>query len=221
MINYSQSFTQDFTPGVDEVGLVVFDGSGVVGYPPIRPWDSTTTNVSTGGPDTAFMSGSTTDMLHQIRAITANSGTGMGDALSVAYIELQKAHMKDLLAKGVDDKLNSIVLFTDGVPSAVSLFLNNPANNNADNVISGTTGCTYKDIRTTNTTQKMLSWLAITGPAFSGSGGVGMYLLASIGSDRQSYGSVVDGQRGIGCGKPTALPRRTHPYTGCTGPDEQ
>ena len=55
MINYSQSFTQDFTPGVDEVGLVVFDGSGVVGYPPIRPWDSTTTNVSTGGPDTAFM----------------------------------------------------------------------------------------------------------------------------------------------------------------------
>ena len=160
-------------------------------------------------------------MLHQIRAITANSGTGMGDALSVAYIELQKAHMKDLLAKGVDDKLNSIVLFTDGVPSAVSLFLNNPANNNADNVISGTSGCTYKDIRTTNTTQKMLSWLAITGPAFSGSGGVGMYLLASTDSDRQSYGCVVDGQRGHRMRRARSPTSPYAPYTGCTRPDEQ
>ncbi len=178
VINYSQSFTQDFTPGVDEVGLVVFDGSAVVGYPTVRPWDSTTTSASTGGPDTAFMDGSSTDMVHQIQAITANSGTGIGDALSVAYIELQKAHMKDLLAKGVDDKLNSIVLFTDGVPSAVSMFLNNPANNNADNVVTSSS-CSYRDIRTNNTTQKMYGWLAIPGPAFSGSSGYGLYLMAS------------------------------------------
>jgi von Willebrand factor type A domain/Putative Flp pilus-assembly TadE/G-like/Putative Tad-like Flp pilus-assembly len=216
VIDYSQSFTQDFTPGVDEVGLVAFDGSGVVGYPPIRPWDSTTTNASTGGPDTAFMSGSNTDMLHQIRAITANSGTGIGDALSIAYIELQKAHMKDLLAKGVDDKLNSIVLFTDGVPSAVSLFLNNPANNNADNVISSTSGCNYKDIRTTNTTQKMLSWLAITGPAFSGSGGFGMYLLASIDPNASHTATWWMANGGSDASSPSPNSPNA-PYTGCTG----
>ena len=126
----------------------------------------------------------------------------MGDALSVAYIELQKAHMKDLLAKGVDDKLNSIVLFTDGVPSAVSLFLNNPANNNADNVISSTSGCNYKDIRTTNTTQKMLSWLAITGPRIQRLGRGWHVSSGQHRPDRQSHGCVVDGQWGIGCGEP-------------------
>jgi hypothetical protein len=211
VINYSQSFTQDFTPGVDEVGLVVYDGSAVVGYPPIRPWDSTTTNVSTGGPDTAFMSGSSTDMLHQIRAITANSGTGMGDALSVAYIELQKAHMKDLLAKGVDDKLNSIVLFTDGMPTAVSLFPNNPASNNAYNVVSGST-CTYKDIRTNNTTQKMFGWLSIAGPPFSGSTEVGLYLMASSDSNTALWWMS---NGGTGSAKDAAAPSPSTPFNGC------
>ena len=59
-------------------------------------------------------------MVHQIAAITANSGTGMAEALSLAYIELQKAHMRDLADpsnNGVDTRLNSIVLLTDGVPS--------------------------------------------------------------------------------------------------------
>src|SRR5205823_257320 len=99
---YAAAFTQRFTGGFDELGLVVFDGSAVVGYPPVAPalWDSTTTTISTGGPDKNFRDGSATDMVHQINAITANSGTGMADALSLAYIEIQKTHMRDLAANG-------------------------------------------------------------------------------------------------------------------------
>ncbi len=177
VVAYAQGFTQDFTSGVDELGLVVFDGSGVVGYPTVRPWDYTTTSTSTGGPDINFMDGTTNDMVHQIQRVNASSGTGMADALSLAYIELQKAHMRDLAAKGVDDKLNSIVLFTDGVPSAISLFPNNTANN----VLQTSVGCTY---RTNGSTKPMYAWLALGGspPYGSSSGGFGFYQLASTDS---------------------------------------
>lgn len=177
VVSYAQGFTQDFTSGVDELGLVVFDGSGVVGYPTVRPWDPTTTSTSTGGPDINFMNGSSTDMVHQIQIVNAANGTGMADALSVAYIELQKAHMRDLLAKGVDDKLNSIVLFTDGVPSAISMFLNNSSNN----VLQSATNCAN---RTNGSTYPMYAWLSLGGspPYGSSSGGWGLYQLASLDS---------------------------------------
>jgi hypothetical protein len=137
----------------------------------VRPWDPTTTAASTGGPDTAFADGSNNDMLHQIQRINADHGTGIADALMIAYIELQKAHMKELQAKGVDDRLNSIVLFTDGAPSAISLFLNNPT----DNMIKSSSSCTYKN---SGATTKMIGWFAVPGPPYSGTG-VGMFLMAS------------------------------------------
>jgi von Willebrand factor type A domain/Putative Flp pilus-assembly TadE/G-like len=207
--SFTLAHVQDFTPGVDEVGLVVYDGSGVVGYPPVRPWDPTTTSASTGGPDINFASGSSTDILHQITAINAAWGTGMADALSIAYIELQKAHMKDLLQKGVDDKLNSIVLFTDGVPSAVTLFPNNPANSNGDNIVLST-GCTYRNISTNNTAQKMFGYVTVGGPAFSGTNqGYGLYGLASL--DSASALSWM-----ANAGGDTKYPNPQTPFAGCT-----
>ena len=171
-VNYAAAFAQKFTNGVDELGLVVFDGSGVVGYPTLRPWDSTVSATATGGPNTSFNDGTTGDMVHQIKAITAGSGTGMADALWIAYIELQKAHLRDLAANGVDQRLNSIILMTDGAPSAVSLYFNNPS----DNVVKSSSSCTYK----TSTTQKMIAWMAVPGPPFNGQSPQGVYLLASI-----------------------------------------
>lgn len=153
--NYATTFTQKFTEGTDELGLVAFDGTGVVGYPPVSPWDPTTTSTSTGGPDSRFNDGSATDMVNQIGVIVADSGTGIADALSVAYIELQKAHMKQIALSGVDAFQNAIVLFTDGSPTALSVWMNNPA----DNVVSGS-ACTNKN----STSNRMVGWVAVSGP---------------------------------------------------------
>lgn len=143
VIQYAQGFTQQFTNGYDELGLVVFDQSGVVGYP-TTPWPATTSPTGSGGPDKNFNSGATTDMVHQIGAIDAGGGTGMGDALALAYIELQKAHMRDMAALGNDTRMNAIVLFTDGVPSAVSIYPNqNNASLGITTVVTSGSGCTY------------------------------------------------------------------------------
>jgi Flp pilus assembly protein TadG len=205
--SYAQSFVQKFTEGTDELGLVVFDGSGVVGYPTVRPWDPTTTATSTGGPDTSFMDGTTSDMVHQIQAITANSGTGIADALWLAYTELQKTHLRDQAARGTDDRLNSIVLFTDGVPSAVSLYLNNTANSNADNMIRSGSSCNNK----TTSPPKMMGWFAVPGPPFSGSGGVGMYVLASTDSNTAPYWMANGGSDA------SSPPNPSSAFNGCTG----
>jgi hypothetical protein len=139
LVQYAQGFTQQFSEGYDELGLVVFSGSAVVGYP-TTPWPAPLSVNGGGGPDTSFISGSTTDMFHQIGNITAGGGTGMGEALALAYIELQKAHMRDLAVNGADTKTNAIVLFTDGVPSSVATYLNRSTNH----VVSAGSGCTYQ-----------------------------------------------------------------------------
>lgn len=153
-------------------------------------------------------------MVHQIQAITANSGTGMAEALWLAYIELQKAHMRDLVANGTDTRMNSIVLFTDGVPSGVTLFLNNPANSNAYNVLPSGGPCTNKTILTTqqDSAHMMVGWLAIPGPPFSGSSVYGMYLLSSTdpASGHTAAWWMANG------GSDAASPNPTTPYGGCT-----
>jgi len=180
---FAQGFAQKFTGGSDELGLVVFDGSGVVGYPTSRPW--TTTVSASGGPDTSFEDGTSSDMIHQIANISAANGTGMADALWLAYIELQRAHLRDLARDGTDLRQNSIVLFTDGVPTGISMYLNNPANSNANNVIKSSSSCSNKTITLgtqEDSNHMMLAWMSLGGtPPFSTSSGNpwGMYLLAS------------------------------------------
>lgn len=139
VIQYAQGFTQQFTNGYDELGLVVFGRSGVVGYP-TSPWPSGTSPTGSGGPDTSFNDGTSDDMVHQIGLIQAGGGTAMGDGLALAYIELQKAHMRDMASLGKDTRMNAIVLFTDGVPSSVATYLNR----NGATVINSGSGCTYR-----------------------------------------------------------------------------
>jgi len=157
LVTYAQSFTEQFTNGYDELGFVAFSGSGVVGYP-TSPWPAPVTYNGSGGPDTSFYDGTTNDMVHQIGRVTAGGGTGMGDGLALAYIELQKAHVRDLAANGKDTKLNAIILFTDGVPSAVSTYLNSHSNS----VISSSSGCSHRT-DTSSPTNPMYAYLVITG----------------------------------------------------------
>jgi hypothetical protein len=154
----AKSFVGSFIKGSDEVGLVVFSGGAIVGYPSYAPGTWTPADAahvlpksaSLLGPDSSFADGSATDVLHQLDALKADSRTNTSEALSMAYVELQKAHMRDY-AGGPDDRTNAIVLLTDGVPTAVSLYANNPANNLAENALdAGSTPspCTYNPYTT-------------------------------------------------------------------------
>lgn len=159
VISSAKSFTQTFTEGTDELGLVVFGGSAIVAYPPSRPWTATI-SATNGGPDSSFNDGTTNSMVTQLGYITAGSYTGTAEALSLAYIELQKAHLRDLAANGVDSKLNAIVLFTDGQPTALSLYLNNPN----DNSIKATSTCVWKaPVLPVPAVDQMLGWIGYYG----------------------------------------------------------
>jgi Flp pilus assembly protein TadG len=210
----TQKLVAGFTEGTDELGLVVFDGSAVVGYPTYAAggWTPTISMASTGGPNNTFNDGTANDMVTQIKAITALNGTGMAEALSIAYIELQKAHMRDLadpVNKGVDARLNSIVLLTDGLPTAISLYLNNPNpnNTNANNIVS-TTACTYKTITGTPTAANMMqSWFALAGTApFGSNGTAGVEMLASLDTAHNSNWWMGNG------GQDAVKPNPTSPY---------
>jgi len=146
VIANATSFVERFTSGEDEMGLVVFDGSAVVGYPSSTTYSSAVT--ASGGPDTSFWDGHTAggnsgDMVNQIGLVQANNGTGMAEALTLAYIELQKAHLRDIAGGATDDRLNSIILFTDGVPSAVSLYANESTNGGTWVRAKSQSNCSY------------------------------------------------------------------------------
>ncbi|MBS1856019.1 MAG: VWA domain-containing protein [Acidobacteria bacterium] len=176
LVQYAQGFTQQFTEGYDELGLVVFSGSAVVGYP-TSPWPASISPTGLGGPNNTFQDGSATDMVNQIAKVKAGGGTAMGEALALAYIELQKAHMRDLQANGADTRTNAIVLFTDGVPSSVPTYLNR----NSNSAISSGSGCLYATDTATPTNP-------MYGYVVQGSGGGnppytsswGLYQLASL-----------------------------------------
>jgi hypothetical protein len=220
-VNETTILVKRFIEGTDELGLVVFDGSAVVGYPTAAAggWTPAISLASTGGPNKTFYDGTANDMVHQIGVITANSGTGMAEALSIAYIELQKAHMRDLADpanSGVDTRLNSIVLLTDGVPSGITLYANNPAGSNANNIVSGSASggsCTNKTITAPFTGKMMQNWFAIPGPPYSTSSGnpYGMYLLAST-DPTAAHTSNWWMQNG---GSDATTPNPQTPYAGC------
>jgi hypothetical protein len=221
----ANTFIGKFREGTDELGLVVFDGSAVVGYPTYAAgaWTTAISLASTGGPNTTFHDGTANDMPHQVSAVTANSGTGMAEAIWLAYIEIQKAHMRDLanpVNNGTDTRTSTIVLLTDGVPTAVSLYLNDPrlvaGVANANNMVS-TTACTNKTITLAqqDALHMMISWFAIGGnPTFSnGQGTLGVELLASMDTAHSSNWWMSNG------GQDATDPGVTTsgPYKGCPG----
>ena len=147
-------------PGYDEVGLVVFDASAVVVYPQytVTPYNFSPMDTSTpAGPDVNFMTSNnppTGTMVNLVNDIAVGGNTGTAEALSLAYIELQKAHVKDLLASGgTDVRTNAIVLFTDGGANEIAVNLNqagaDPTGTVANlSVIQSASSCSFKSTGT-------------------------------------------------------------------------
>ena len=142
------AFVTRFNAGYDELGYVTFGTTAVVGYPLYQGgyqttykagnWDFNPNNGSTGysGPDNGFNSANAAnaggtkccDMISSINQTKLGENTNTAEALSVAYIELQKAHIRDASDNGGIDPIqnNVIVLFTDGVPTTISAYVNSP-----------------------------------------------------------------------------------------------
>jgi Flp pilus assembly protein TadG len=146
-------FAAQFTPNYDELGLVMFSGGAIVAYPEYTlPYNTSPT--ASGGPDKTFATDPSTQtgqIFDQLKAMAVGGGTGTAEALAFAWIEMQKAHNRDIAQYGVDNVLNTIVLFTDGVPDAISVYANNPSSNSLRAV--GSTNCTYNPATSTTTTQ--------------------------------------------------------------------
>ncbi len=137
-INDAVEFTQSFNAGTDEVGLVVFDGASYVAYPTYAPGtyhvnaNLQPVPTASGGPDTSFntiVSPATVGpMVSLLQGTKANNGsTNSSEALWLAYVELQKAHLRDTAGGGADARLNAIVFMTDGLPQSVTVYPNNVA----------------------------------------------------------------------------------------------
>jgi len=145
------------TPGLDELGLVVYGGSGIVAYPRYALPYGTNVNGG-GGPDVNFATTATTGPIYdQLDLLAAGGGTGTTEALAMAYLELQKAHYRDLALNGVDNALNAIVLFTDGVPDALAVSPND-ANNP---VLTNNSNCAFTAAPPGNT--QMRGYMVATG----------------------------------------------------------
>jgi Flp pilus assembly protein TadG len=214
-------FTNMFTPGVDELGLAVFSGSGIVLYPPLpRPWDPNPTGA--GGPDVNFLSNHVAgglnqpagDMEDHLNNIQALGGTSMAEGLTQGWVELQKAFNRD--GEGINDlKLNSIVLFTDGVPSALTGYLNQSAGWALKTKCTGsgcntstTSPCTYNPATTAAT--RMIGRMVVASypPSWGGVPPMALYALASMDNHSATYWDT----------RPDSDPQITGtPVNGCYG----
>ena len=173
-------FTSSFISGYDELGLVVYGSSAVVGYPTTRPYNSSPT--SAGGPDNNFETTQTNgNMLDMIGYLQASGATNMSEALALAYIELQKADHQD----NDPTRLNAIVLFTDGVPTSMTANLNDPSSLPGSNSLKVTSqsSCTYNPGTAGNTSTQMIGWIGGWGIPSETGYGSGLYRLASASND--------------------------------------
>ncbi|MBZ5727642.1 MAG: hypothetical protein LAP87_21920 [Acidobacteriia bacterium] len=238
------SFTHLFTPNVDELGFVAFDGTAAVGYPAVgyppppplpqlfvpptslANWDYKITALSVGGPDKNFLDGTANDMEHKINSTVTitQASTGTAEALWLAYAELQKAHLKAIAASatGVDEKSNAIVLLTDGVPQAVSIWPNNP-NDNAVGVLKTdlqtATPCANRITAANTNPPPILGWISVARP-FSSSYPKGLYRLGSQDPSNNQSGWLTYGGTGtLPTEQGTAASRAPSPdnTAGCSG----
>ena len=192
MVSSAKQFVGMFTPGTDEVGLVVYNGSGVVAYPTTRPYNPSPTSM--GGPDGGFLTQANPNpagpVWDQLNLLQAGGYTDMTEGLSLAYIELQKAHYRDLASKGSDTIMNAVVLFTDGMPQALALHVNDASSLPASNALkpsgsgNGQSKCTWNPESTTDTTTQMRGYVtwgidATSGPSTGNDTSLGLYMLGA------------------------------------------
>lgn len=193
----AETFASYFLPGTDEIGLVMLSTSAIVAYPTTYPL-SYPPVMTTGGPDTSFDTSSTAGpLMTALQTMTVGSGTGTAEAMSLAYIGLQQAHNRDLAANGVDNMLNSILLFTDGVPDSIAVSPNatqvwNIATNSwmaTTPVVNSASSCTYRSTSTAADT--MMGTIVENGNVGSWSALNGLFLLAAYNPSNTSTGNAL------------------------------
>ena len=180
VVQTATQFTQSFISGYDEMGLVAFASTGVVGYPTTRPYNYSPT--SAGGPDNKFQTTQTNgNMLDMIGYLKASGATNMAEGLWLAYLELRKADHID----NDPTRLNAIVLFTDGVPTAMSAYLNDPSNLPGSNSLKSTSqsSCKYNPGTAGTLTTQMIGWIGGWGIPSQTGYASGLYRLASAPND--------------------------------------
>jgi Flp pilus assembly protein TadG len=199
MKNAAYSFTSKFTPGADELGLIIFSGSAFVAYP-----TNGTPGASTTGPNLHFadpVSGGGSNMLTMINNMALGTYTNTSEAMWLAYQELKKANSID----NDPTRLNAIVLFTDGVPNVVSAWANDP-NNNA---LSSASGCANNPATVGNPATNIYGWIA----GNSSGSTAGLYILQPYDvSHTAQYWDTLPG----GSAKEQVRPSGTA-MTGCVG----
>ena len=176
----AKQFTSSFISGYDELGLVAYGSSAVVGYPTTRPYNASPT--SAGGPNDDFETTQTNgNMLDMIGYLQASGATNMAEGLWLAYLELQKADHID----NDPTRLNAIVLFTDGVPTAMSANLNDPSNLPGSNSLKSTSqsSCKYNPGTAGTLTTQMIGWIGGWGIPSQTGYASGLYRLASAAND--------------------------------------
>src|SRR5215472_8411044 len=144
------SFVNKFTPGVDQMGLVVFGGSAFVGWPASKTLSST-------GPTTTFADkppAGGDNMLTMISAIQSGSYTATAESLYLAWQEIKKS---DSLL-GDPSRPHYIVLFTDGKPNGIAAYVNDPATVLINSLKSGKCNSGYNPATTAAT--QMKGWMA-------------------------------------------------------------
>jgi Flp pilus assembly protein TadG len=141
VIPMAQKFVNSFSGsgdlgGRDELGLVVFGGSGIVAYPPRDVTKDYTDYTQFSPPDNNFKSSN--NIPKYLNDIASGSNTGTAEALYLAYMTLRAdaATNTDLATK-----LNVIVLFTDGIPNGVTAWANDPNQGNINFMMSSSSGC--------------------------------------------------------------------------------
>jgi Flp pilus assembly protein TadG len=160
-------FVQDFFEGQDDLGLVVFGGSGIVAYPPRDP---TIVGGGGNGPDPNFQTIANPNIPTLVSLLGAGSNTGTAEGLILAYKELQKSPQPLYY--------NVIVLFTDGQPNGFTAGWNGatpPALYNADanhpvgdtlstptnlSSIKTTSACTYEKYTDFTAGHQMVGWVS-------------------------------------------------------------
>jgi hypothetical protein len=163
----AQYFVSLFAEGRDQLGLVVYGTTAIVAFPP-RDFNNPTAGT---GPASNFKTATPT-MDTTIGYINSYGGTGMAEALWFGYQELQK--------NPLPGALNAIVLFTDGMPTAVSLYANQgPTANSGLNKMKTTSPCTNKtSIATDPITKKIIGGFTMTGSGesiyYSGTSSIGV-----------------------------------------------
>jgi Flp pilus assembly protein TadG len=148
----AQYFVSLFAEGRDQLGLVVYGTTAIVAFPP-RNFSAPTGGT---GPAANFKTASP-NMDTTIGYIASYGGTGMAEALWYSYLELQK--------NPLPGALNAIVLFTDGMPTATTLYTNQGATAATGlNVMKTTSTCTNRtSLPSDAITKKIIGGFTMTG----------------------------------------------------------